>query len=275
MLDFVLRNRDAIILGFIFLLLGGAISPLISAIFRKGTQEQKPPKTLTQIVEIDNSQETNNYYYGANSKGQPEDTMPIMYFAIAVCFLGYLYWRQEILLTLTSISLFSIGLFIGAAFYAYAKDAIDGAGWTAYLIFTLGVAVFSFVLIASALEPAYAPDGLDAFQIIFRRQKLAGIIRVLNMESFTWLLTHITGVFVLFYIQMQLSLSLGHYLSIVNLNTAIKPNRLTVWFAIRTKKYKNPIWNGFVLAFLCFVSYVLINGYGYVWYSQFFIRAQA
>jgi len=278
MLEFILRNKDAIILGFIFLLLGGAVSPLFAALFRKNSQEQKEsPKTFTQIVEIDNSQEINNYYNRADDRrhlderGQPDDIMIMMYCVVAICFFGYLYWRQEILLTLTSISLFSIGLFIGAAIYAYIKDAIDGAGWTAYLIFTLGVAGFSFILIASALKPEYAPDGLDAFQMIFRQQKFAGIIRALDIESFTWLVTHVAGVFILFYIQIRLSLSLGHYLSIVNLNTAIRPQRLSVWVARRTKKYKNPLWNGFVLSFLCFVSHVLINGYGYVWYRQLFI----
>jgi hypothetical protein len=207
-----------------------------------------------------------------NGRSQSDDSMPAVLFFTVICCLGYLYWRQEILLTLTSISLFSIGLFIGSAIYAYIKDAIDGAGWTIYLIFSCGVAIFSFILIASALKPTYAPEGLDAFQTIFRRQKLTGLIKVLNIEALTWLITHIFGVLLLLYAQVHLSLSIGHYLAVVDLISAPNPRRLSIWFAARTDRYRNPMRNGIVLTISCFLSYILINGYGYVWYNRFFMH---
>lgn len=268
MLEFVLRNQDNIILGLVFLLLGAAIGPLLSSLFSKKEHSQRPPVTLSQIVQIDNSSRvTNNYYSGGVHS---EDPAPAVSIAVVACCFGYLYWRQEILLTLTSISLFSIGLFLGTAIYAYAKDMIDGAGWTVYLIFSCVVAVLSFVLIASALKPTYAPAGLDAFQSILRQQKLGGLIRVMTLDSTTWLMTHVTGVFLLFIMQIRLSLSLGHYLALVDLSSAMTPRSLSSWFAVRTKKYKNPLWNGFVLSVMYVASYVLINGYAYVWYSQLF-----
>lgn len=272
MLDFILRNQDAIILGTVFLILGGAISPLISSLFKKEGNQQRQPITLTQIVKIDNSKNTNNYYCVAN-KPQPDDTAPIVMFVLVACCLGYLYWRQEILLTLTSISLFSIGLSIGSAIYAYVNDAIDGTGWTVYLIFACVVAIFSFILIASAIKPTYAPDGLDAFQTILRQQKLSGLIKAMRIEAITWLIPHVVGVFLLFYAQLRLSLSLGHYLAIVNLSSTSDPSRFSLWFVATTNKYRSPIWNGVTLTIACLLSFILINGYGYVWYNSLFMHS--
>lgn len=271
MLDFVLRNQDAIILGAIFLILGGAIGPLLSSLFKKEDSQQQRPITLTQIIEIDNSRQTNNNYAGTN-RVQPDDEMPvIMFVMVASCF-GYIYWRQEILLTLTSLSLFSIGLFIGSAIYAYINDAIDGAGWTVYLLFACGVAIFSFVLIASAIKPMYAPEGLDSFQTIFRQQNLSSLIEIIEINTVTWLIMHVSGVFLLFYAQFRLSLSLGHYLAVVNLSSAPTPSRLALWFAAKTKKYSRPMWNGVTLTVSCLLSFILINGYGHLWFNSLFIH---
>lgn len=204
------------------------------------------------------------------------DDMAIFYISIFASCLGYIYWRHEILLTLTSISLFAIGMFIGTAIYSYANDLIDGAGWTGYLIFTSAVSVFSFVLIGGALAPTYAPSGLNEFQNIFRQQHLPGLIKAMgSIDSFTWMITHVTGVFLLFYIHARLSLSLAHYLAVMKLSRSSNESRITLWLATKTRKYSNPIFNAVSLSILCVISYLLINGYVYILYTQAIVRSHA
>ncbi len=272
MLDFVNRNQDGIILGFIFLLMGGAIGPLISSLFGKKEDCSTSPTTLSQIVYIDKSTTINN---PPPMRGQAtnNDDMAMFYISIFASCLGYIYWRHEVLLTLTSVSLFSIGMFIGTAIYAYINNSIDGAGWAWYLIFTSAVSVFSFTLIAGALAPTYAPSGLNEFQNIFRQQHLLGLIKAMgSIDSFTWMITHVLGVFLLFYIHARLSLSLVHYLAVTKLSRSSHESRMTLWLATKTRKYHNPILNAVSLSSLCVISYILINGYAYVWYTQAFAR---
>lgn len=268
MIDFIIRNQDNIILGFIFMLMGGAIGPLISSLFSKKEHRAILPITLSQIIYIDKSTISIGRVQSTSN-----DDMAAFYFVIVASCLGYIYWRHEILLTLTSISLFSIGMFIGTAIYAYVHDSIDGAGWTCYLILTSAISVFSFVLIAGALAPIYAPSGLNEFQNIFRQQQLSGLIRALgSIDSVIWMITHVMGVFLLFYIHARLSLSLAHYLAVMRLSRSNNESGITLWLAIKTQKYSNPILNAVLLLSLCAISYVLINGYVYIWYTQAFLK---
>lgn len=274
-LDFVIRNQDNIILGFIFMLMGVAIGPLISSILGKKEDRSISPMTLSQIVYIDKSTTINNPL-PARSQATGNDDMAIFYIVIFASCLGYIYWRHEILLTLTSISLFSIGMFIGTAIYAYANDSIDGAGWTWYLIFTSAISIFSFVLIAGALAPTYAPSGLNEFQNIFRQQHLPGLIKAMgSIDALTWMITHVMGVFLLFYIHARVSLSLAHYLAVMRLGRSINHSRIAFWLATKTHKYRNPILNAVSISFLSVISYILINGYAYVWYTHAFARIHA
>lgn len=275
MLDFVIRNQDSIILGIVFMLMGAAVGPLIESFFGKKENRSSPATTLSQIVYIDKSTTINNRP-SARRQTTSNDDMAFFYIAIFASCFGYIYWRQEILLTLTSISLFSIGVFIGTAIYSYANDSIDGAGWTGYLVFTSAVSIFSFVLIAGALAPTYAPVGLNEFQNIFRQQHLAGLIKAMgSIESLTWMITHVTGVFLLFYIHTRLSLSLVHYLAVMKLSRSGNESRMMIWLAAKTRKYSNPILNTVSLSILCVISYFMINGYAYVWYTQAVVQSHA
>lgn len=257
------------------MLMGGAIGPLISSLFGKREDRSTLPTTLSQIIYIDKSRTINNPPR-SRARSAGNDDMPIFYFFIVASCFGYIYWRYEVLLTLTSVSLFSIGMFIGTAIYAYVNDSIDGTGWTWYLIFTSAISVFSFVLIAGALAPTYAPSGLNEFQNIFRQQHFPGLIKAMgDIDSFTWMMTHVMGVFLLFYIHARVSLSLAHYLAVTRLSRSGNKSRMTLWLATKTRKYRNPILNAVSLSILCAISYILINGYVYVWSMQVFARSHA
>ncbi|MEZ0233093.1 MAG: hypothetical protein ACAH12_09660 [Methylophilaceae bacterium] len=196
--------------------------------------------------------------------------MHVIYLGMAAAVLGYIYYREEILLTITSVSFFSIGLLVGACLYASYHRLIDGTAWTLYLILTLMIMSFTFVLIDGALYPEYAPAGLDSLQTIFREQKLAGLIKALHIETISWLVTHVFGIVILFFIQIRLSLSLGHYLSVVNLATSVEPWQMTIWFYKKTKRYQNPLENSLILLGSCAAAYVLINGIFYMWFMTLF-----
>lgn len=268
MVEFISRNIDAIILSTIFLFLGYALS-LISSKSKNNQATQKRPITLIQITNIKTYRSTT-----PTDKLNTQDGNFFAILTILACCFGYIFWRQEILLTLSLISSLSIGMFIGSTVYAYNNNAIEGTGWATYLLFSCATTIFLFILIASAFSPSHAPDNFSNFQTILRQEKLTGLIKAMKeMNTLTWLITHVFGVIILFYIQVRLTLSTGYYLALININSTTQPARLIIWYISKAARYRNPIKNTMILTATCLLSYLLINGHIYLWYNQFFTTA--
>jgi hypothetical protein len=272
MLDFLLRNHDNIILGLFFLMAGFPVGALFTRLLGK---KETVPAALVQIgkvIEVPVSQPGYTRRRSGSSTSD-SDSMALGYIAIALLCFGFIYWHAQILLTAVSCVCFSVGFFFGTTLYAYRIDAIDGGGWTLYLLFTFCIGVLSFVLVDSALRPTYAPQGFDSYQNVLRQGRLGDFLRWVGLHNLTWLVTHVTGVLILFYVQVRLVLSLIHYISMLRLATS-EPGPIARWFAVSTRKYRNPIKNCFTLSSLGILSYLLINGYAFVWYEQLFQAAR-
>ncbi|MBN3823664.1 hypothetical protein G3O00_08530 [Burkholderia sp. Ac-20384] len=272
MLDFLLRNQDNLIIGFFFLLVGFPVGQLYSRLL--GKQEVLPAATVRvgTIVEVPVSPTTYSRRRNAPSGSDSDSMMLGQVVVVLLCF-GFVYWHEQVLLAAAAAVCFSIGLFVGATLYAHKIDAIDRNGWSAYLLLTFCVAVLSFVLIDSALRPIYAPPEFGSYQDVLRREKIGVFLRWVGLKNLTWLVTHVAGVFLLLYVQVRLVLSLVHYLAMLRLATSAC-GAITQWFAVSTRKYGNPTKNCVILVSMSIASFLLVNGYAFVWYQQLFQTAQ-
>jgi hypothetical protein len=190
--------------------------------------------------------------------------LPIIYALIVGCCFVYVYWRSEVIITLTSITFFLIAFFSSASIYAYIKNRIGGIEWIVYLSAIIAVTFFTFVLIISAIQPTYAPESFANIQDIFHSKNLSGILNILP-----WLLTHVFGVFLLFYTQIRMAASLAHYSSIIHIDTTGNKSGAALFLAQKTRNYRSPVKNISLLIVLSVASYFLINGHTYVWYSNY------
>ncbi|MFL9863770.1 hypothetical protein PQR67_06255 [Paraburkholderia fungorum] len=272
MLDFLLRNQDNLIIGLFFLLVGYPVGQLYSRLL--GRQETLPAASVRigKVVEVpvprsDYTRQRNT------SSGDDSDTMVFGQIVMVLLCFGFVYWREQVLLAAVSVVCFSIGLFVGATLYAHKIDAIDRSGWTLYLLFTFCVGVLSFVLLDSALRPTYAPQAFGSYQDVLRQERIGVFLRWVGWKDLTWLITHVAGVFVLFYVQVRMVLSLVHYLAMLRLAVS-SSGSIARWFAIVTRKYRNPLRNCFTLTLLSILSFLLVNGYAFVWYEQLFQMAR-
>lgn len=276
MLEFLIRNQDSFIVSFIFLVAGSGLGPLWAALQRRSSnpKQTQPKQSLPEIVERServiyvpaNTRPDNDRRTRSNNQ---DDILPLIYGALFLLCGLYVYWRYEILIALTSISFFLISFFSSASLYAYVKNQIGGNEWVIYLSAILFASFFSFILIASALRPEYAPDGFSSIQQIFRDSGLKGLINLLTLESIPWLLTHVMGVFFLLYMQLRMASSLLHYTSVVHIGATGKEKGLVFEMAKLTRKYRNPYKNMFILMFLSVVSYYFINGHAYILFNSF------
>ncbi|MEN8516544.1 hypothetical protein [Burkholderia sp. RS02] len=266
MLDFLLRNEDSIIIGVFFMLIGFPVGVLFSRLLGKHEATPAPSVRIGAVIEV--PVPLPGYTRRQiRSSANDSDSMALGYIVIAVLCFGFVYWHEQVLLAAVSFVCFSVGLFFGTTLYAYKIDAIDGSGWTLYLLFTCGIGVLSFVLIDSATRPTYAPQAFESYQEVLRTSRLGAFLQWAGLRNLTWLVTHVAGVFILFYVQVRLVLSLVHYLAMLRLATSTS-GPIVRWFAVSTRKYKNPIKNCFTLTSLGIVSFLLINGYAFVWYEQ-------
>jgi hypothetical protein len=279
MLEFLVRNQDAFIVGFIFLVAGSGLGSLWAALQgrNKSIPKIQPKQSLPEIVEqsakvfyVPLEIRANNGY--SSKRNNQDDVLPFIYVAIVLLCGLYIYWRYEVLIALTSISFFLISFFSSASLYAYIKDQIGGNDWIIYLSAILFVSFFSFILILSALQPEYAPDGFSSIQQIFRDHGVKGLIKLLTLESIPWLVSHVIGVFFLVYMQFRMASSLVHYTSIVRIGSTGKIDGLAFQMAKLTKKYRSPYKNIFILIFLSVISYYFINGYAYILFNSFIGR---
>ena len=276
MLEFLIRNQDSFIVSFIFLVAGSGLGPLWAALQRRNSNpkttqlKQSLPEIVEQsdkVVYIPVEARTNNGHSSRNNN--QDDILPFIYGAIILLCGLYVYWRYEILIALTSISFFLISFYSSASLYAYIKNQIGGNDWIIYLTAILFTSFFTLILISSALQPEYAPDGFSSIQQIFRDYGVKGLISLLTLESIPWLLTHVMGVFFLLYMQLRMASSLVHYTSVVHIGTTGKKNGLAFQMAKLTRKYRSPYKNIFILMFLSVISYYFINGHAYILFNSF------
>jgi len=271
MIDFLLRNQDAFIVGFIFMVAGSGLGALWSNLRDKDISKNinRRKKSLPQVVDDSEVMISPLPRNQRSHQSQPDDLIPIIYAAVAGVCLLYLYWRYEIIVTLTSIAFFLIAFFCSASIYAYIKNQIGGKGWIIYLSLILAASFYSFVLITSAIQPTYAPGSLQSMQAVFQVEGFNGLIGLFTLETVPWYLTHVTGVFLLFYMQIRMTASLAHYTSIVHIGATGKREGLPLFIARITKRYRKPKGNIILLIVLSISSYYLINGHVYVWYYSY------
>lgn len=274
MLEFLARNQDSFIVSFIFLVAGSGLGPLWAALKGRDGQnkESQPKQSLPEVVDrsakivyVPVEYSLNNR---CNSNANQDDILPFICVAVFVLCGLYIYWRYEVLIALTSVSFFLISFFSSASLYAYIKNQIGGNGWVIYLSAVLFASFFSLVLISSALQPEYAPDGFSQIQEIFREHGVTGLINLLTLESVPWLLSHVMGVFFLLYMQFRMACSLMHYSSVVHIGTTGKRDGVAFRMARLTRSYRSPYKNIFILFFLSFISYYFINGYVYILFNS-------
>jgi hypothetical protein len=272
MLDFLLRNEDSIIINLFFMMIGVPVGVLFTRLLGKKETVPAARVRIGKVIEV--PVPLPGYARRqARQSGDDADSMMFGYIVIAALCFGFVYWHEQVLFTAASFVCFSVGFFLGTTLYAYKIDAIDGSGWTLYLLFTCGIGILSFVLVDSALRPTYAPPSFGSYQEVLRQERLGVFLRRVGLRNLTWLVTHVAGVFALFYVQVRLVLSLVHYVSMLRLATS-RPGPVARWLAVSTRKYGNPIKNCFTLTALGLASFLLINGYAFVWYEQLFQTAR-
>ena len=182
----------------------------------------------------------------------------------------YLIWRSEVLVGLAAVSMLTIGLLCGAVVYSYTKGMITGVKWSLYLLFAIAASLFSIVLITFALSPITAPNLPKQLEGIAETGGFDGLMSSMNMRVASWMLGHVAGVFFIFLLQIQIVLSLAHYLAVTYYIASARSSSTALFFVEKTE-LQGRLWrNVLVISTFSVIAYVFVNGYPYAWYFQYF-----
>ncbi|KVD73550.1 hypothetical protein WS62_08450 [Burkholderia sp. ABCPW 14] len=189
---------------------------------------------------------------------------------IAATCIAYLFLRQQVLFVAMVSTFALVWIWIGVAAHSLYRGYFRGVGWWLYMIGMLAfVAVGVVPIILAAQTPQYAPTNFAAWQAFAKDYGIDGLRRSgeLNWQSVTWLLSHVTGVALMFAAIRDAVLSMFFYASVSGRSDQNTVDRLPLWAARHAiKSVRGLVW----LVVILVLAYYLVDGSAYVFYTQKF-----
>jgi hypothetical protein len=245
-------------------LIGLALGEIVSSLKEKtnkslGNQENISINQILNFTENNLSQNTH----------KPQNSNDIVLIYLIFFGLLYLFYRNEILNILLISNLFMIALWAGITIHSLRKSYFAGFRWWIYLLLVFVYNVGLFAISSKAAVPNYAPSNFEHVQDIVFKGGIYHLKDYFSLDDFYWILFHITGVIILFFMQISIILSLiynctmGEYArGYVNGNS----NTSMPWLVAKTVKYRHFeikfLWN---LVF-GFIAYSFVSGNFFAWF---------
>jgi len=265
LLEIIQSKQVDIYISLFFTLLGLVLGVIVDSI-RSGNPSPANQQGHTFNLTV------NNIINPPDSKpSQTQDDQGLfVLIAILTAIFGitYLFFRSEILNTLSFITIFSISLWAGGTLHSLYKGYFAGGAWFVSLAFSSAFCVLALFLVSKAFSPDYAPENFPYSQAIINKYGVTGLESYFNAQDFRWFIFHLFGVFFLFQAKIRMTLSSIYFLTAGKLSLATNPRE--PWIVKRTRKYANLSTNILYVSLLSVGAYYFISGNFFMWFEYTF-----
>lgn len=262
LLDVIQSKQVDIYISLFFTLLGLVLGVIVDSL-RSGN-----PSPANQQGHIFNLTVNNviNPPRSTPSKTQDDQGLFALIALLTVTFgIAYLFFRSEILNTLSFITIFSISLWAGGTIHSLYKGYFAGGAWFVSLAFSSVFCVIALFLVSKAFSPDYAPKNFPYSQEIINKHGVTGLKAYFNEQDLRWFLFHLVGVFFLFQAKIRMTLSSTYFLTAGKLSLAENPRE--PWIVKRTRKYASLSTNILYVSLLSVGAYYFISGNFFMWFE--------
>jgi hypothetical protein len=260
-----------IYINLVFMLMGLVLGVIIDTLREDKSQEKFPriQELKITVKQIENL--TENHLSQNQQKSQNSSGVTLVYIYLTVFGLIYLFYRNEVLNSLLIFNSFLLSLWMGATLHSLRKNYFSGLQWNMYLLLVFIFSVGLFVISNKASVPNYAPPNLDKIQSIVLKSGISHLSDYFDLNGLMWFVIHILGVFLLFYIQIGMILSLVHHYvmgsyTLHYMDSEYVNNESIPWLAAKTYNYRNFGKNYLFTTIFALISYFCVSGDFFVWY---------
>lgn len=214
----------------------------------------------------------NNVYLNSSpsSNIQQSQIAVFLWIGLFAAAVTYLNLSSFILKGVTSALLLTMVFFAGVHLTGFIRGRISGAQWIAYLAY-LAVFYLAAVMVRDgAVNPDYAPKYFVYSEAVMRKHGLAGWSRIMSIADMQWFAFHIAGV-LLFLFAIARHVLAGVYLATMTWHLSFNPwVSAPPWLAVKTARYRHISKNIILTTVLLALSYALVTGNGYMWWTYEF-----
>lgn len=206
----IIKSKEVDIYISLFMTILGLILGLIIDSIRQGKNSNSGDRNGTTIsVTVNNI--VKPQLTQTNATSSDDGLMFVIGFFLLVTGTIYLFNRLEILNSLYYLTVFVISLWSGGILHSLFKGRFSGWRWIANLIFYGAFFAASFYIVNKAITPNFAPKNFELSQKIISKHGLFGLKDYFSLLDFKWFIFHLSGVLLLFFAMMRLTLSTTYF----------------------------------------------------------------
>lgn len=234
---------------------------------RDSPDEYKNPSPLPDALSIRQMIEISIRIQQQNSNRQEANVMAFI--AVAIAAIVYVFYRQEILIASLVLTTAAVGLWIGVVLSSISSGRFSGSGWLVYvllmLLFTTGAALVA----GEAITPWHAPQYFQSWQQYVNRFGMAGLFSLAGVPGISWLVTHVTGIALLF-LALWEALLLMYFHAAISRSTPENIESLGLRWSKTAARSARPVRSAAMLLLLLVCSYYMVSGRFHHWYMNEF-----
>jgi len=258
----ILKSKEVDIYISLFMTILGLVLGLIIDSFKQN-KYQGASHSNTTITSVTVNNIVKPITSQANSSPSGDGLMFVIGFVLLVAGTIYLFNRLEILNALYYATVFVVSLWSGGILHGLFKGRFYGWRWIANLVFYGVFFIATFHIVNKAMTPNFAPENFKFSQQLIKQYGLLGLGGYFTLLDFKWFIFHLTGVLLLFFSMIRLSLSTTYFA--VMGRYMVSEEEQEPWIAKRTRKYAG-FWDNIIfISLFLLASYYLIAGNFFMW----------
>lgn len=193
------------------------------------------------------------------------DLFPVIICITTTLLIAYLFFRSEILNTLSLVTVFIISLWAGSTLHSIYKGYFIGIGWFIALAFSLAFCTTALFLVNKAITPDYAPKYFQYSQEIINESGVLGLTNYFTLQDLPWFTFHIIGIVMLVLAKIRMTLSSTYF--VLAGHTIYYQQQNNSWLVKRTRKYADLRNTIIYVSILSVAAYYFISGNFYMWFT--------